>query len=384
MTTTTTSTTASHTEHAMPTRMPITPATDEQATQLLVDLVKTKSLSGAEDAAVAVFCWRAALLGFDAEIDEAGNGLAWRRAADPDAPDQKLIVLLGHIDTVPGDIPVRLEDGVLHGRGSVDAKGPLCAFLAGASRATIPDNVSLLVCGALGEEEESPGAHHLKRQISPDACFIGEPSGWDGVTLGYKGSVRMQATVSRENGHSAAPGESACDYLFNWWNRVESRMGELNGDRSGEFERILWSVRGISSTNDGLHDIGEMAAGYRLPTWINVSALRNELSAIDHEGVRLRFTGDEEAWRSPRNDTVARHLTTAVRAENGRPRPKVKTGTCDMNVVGPVWNCPIAAYGPGDSLLDHSPNEHQKIDEYLASIRVLTRAIGSLADELTA
>jgi LysW-gamma-L-lysine carboxypeptidase len=55
-----------------------------------------------------------------------------------------------------------------------------------------------------------------------------------------------------------------------------------------------------------------------------------------------------------------------------------------MNVVGPVWKCPIAAYGPGDSLLDHSPNEHQRIDEYLASIRVLTRAIGSLARELTA
>ncbi|MBZ0172482.1 MAG: M20/M25/M40 family metallo-hydrolase, partial [Phycisphaerales bacterium] len=87
-------------------------------------------------------------------------------------------------------------------------------------------------------------------------------------------------------------------------------------------------------------------------------------------------------WRSDRNDAVARALTTAIRAEGGRPHPKVKTGTADMNVVGPVWGCPIAAYGPGDSMLDHAPNEHQHIDEYLRSIRVLTRAVESLADEI--
>ena len=38
------------------------------------------------------------------------------------------IVLLGHMDTVPGDIPIRREGDVLYGRGSVDAKGPLAAF----------------------------------------------------------------------------------------------------------------------------------------------------------------------------------------------------------------------------------------------------------------
>lgn len=371
-----------------------TAATDEQATDLLVELVGTPSLSGHEQRAVEVFVRHAAGLGFRAEIDEAGNGLAWRGAPEcrggigsidrPDASPtrERLIVLLGHIDTVPGEILVRLEHGVLHGRGSVDAKGPLCAFLAAASRATLPAGVSLLVAAALGEEEESPGAHHLSTQIRPDACFIGEPSGWDGVTLGYKGSVRMRASVTRDNGHSAAPGDSACDYLFGWWRRVEARMAELNGDNTGEFDRIAWSVRGISSANDGLHDTGELTAGYRLPTWITPEQLRLALRTIDHECVRLAFVGDEKAWRSDRNDAVARALSTAIRAEGGRPHPKVKTGTADMNVVGPVWNCPIAAYGPGDSMLDHSPYERIEIAEYHRAIAVLTRAIETLATEL--
>jgi LysW-gamma-L-lysine carboxypeptidase len=44
-----------------------------------------------------------------------------------------------------------------------------------------------------------------------------------------------------------------------------------------------------------------------------------------------------------------------------------------------VWNCPIIAYGPGDSALDHTPDEHTDLDEYLRSIRVLTLALQRLA-----
>ena len=49
-----------------------------------------------------------------------------------------------------------------------------------------------------------------------------------------------------------------------------------------------------------------------------------------------------------------------------------------MNIVGPVWNCPIFAYGPGDSALDHTPDEHIDLDEYLRAIRVLTQALSRL------
>jgi LysW-gamma-L-lysine carboxypeptidase len=49
-----------------------------------------------------------------------------------------------------------------------------------------------------------------------------------------------------------------------------------------------------------------------------------------------------------------------------------------MNVVGPVWDCPIVAYGPGDSRLDHTAEEHIRIDEYRRSISVLARALEML------
>jgi LysW-gamma-L-lysine carboxypeptidase len=55
----------------------------------------------------------------------------------------------------------------------------------------------------------------------------------------------------------------------------------------------------------------------------------------------------------------------------------VKTGTSDMN-VGPVWQCPIVAYGPGDSTLDHTPNEQLDLDEYHRAIEVLTAVLRDL------
>ena len=49
-----------------------------------------------------------------------------------------------------------------------------------------------------------------------------------------------------------------------------------------------------------------------------------------------------------------------------------------MNVVGPRWQCPIVAYGPGDSLLDHTPDEHIVLDDYLRAIGVLRAALRRL------
>jgi LysW-gamma-L-lysine carboxypeptidase len=46
-----------------------------------------------------------------------------------------------------------------------------------------------------------------------------------------------------------------------------------------------------------------------------------------------------------------------------------------MNVLGPVWRCPIAAYGPGDSTLDHTPVERLPLPDYLRAIEVLQTAL---------
>ncbi|MCQ0003194.1 M20/M25/M40 family metallo-hydrolase [Streptomyces sudanensis] len=97
----------------------------------------------------------------------------------------------------------------------------------------------------------------------------------------------------------------------------------------------------------------------------------------------LQVVNTVRACRVGRNDPVVRALTVAIRAQGGSPRAKVKTGTSDMNTLAEEWAVPMATYGPGDSSLDHSDQEHIKLSEYLFGIRVLTRALAELDGHLT-
>ena len=70
-----------------------------------------------------------------------------------------------------------------------------------------------------------------------------------------------------------------------------------------------------------------------------------------------------------------RAFLRAIREQDARPKFQVKSGTSDMNVVGPVWQCPILAYGPGDSSLDHTPHEQIELPEYHRAIAVLVSVL---------
>ncbi|MGH2508800.1 MAG: [LysW]-lysine hydrolase, partial [Ktedonobacteraceae bacterium] len=82
--------------------------------------------------------------------------------------------------------------------------------------------------------------------------------------------------------------------------------------------------------------------------------------------------------RGSRTSDLARTVVATLLEDRIQPIFKLKTGTSDMNVVGPVWGENIVAYGPGDSRLDHTPQEHIVIEEYLHAIDVLERVLHQL------
>jgi len=354
---------------------------DTGAIELLRSMVSIPSLSGAEGVLALDLTSRMAELGFRTDIDEAGNAVG--SIGDPGSP--RSIVLLGHMDTVPGDIPVRIEHGVLHGRGAVDAKGPLAAFIIAAASAALPPGVRIDVVGAVEEESASSrGARFIAQRPAPAACIIGEPSAWDGVTLGYKGRLLADCSVRQSSAHSAGPSPTAADRALEWWNAVLRRLETLNAGHDRVFERVQAGVRSMSTTSDGLEDGADLTAGFRLPPGMSPEELEAACRSVASEGVGLAFRGHEHAHVADRSNAVVRALSTAIRRQGGKPTPLLKTGTSDMNVVGPAWRCPIAAYGPGDSALDHAPDERISLDEYLRACRVLAGALEILASELVA
>ena len=276
--------------------------------------------------------------GFRASVDDAGN------AVGEIGEGSMHVVLLGHIDTVPGEIAVRVEEGELVGRGAVDAKGPLAAFVAAATNRVA--GVRVTVVGAV--EEESPTS----------------------------AGARYRATLSRPARHGAAPGLTCSEEALALWSRLRASAEKRTKEAEG-FAKLDCRLEGMSGgTSDGLVERAELRVGYRIPPGITTAELEADLRAIAaaHDGaatIEIERTGAEEPARTSRTTPLARAFVGAIADAGGKATFKVKSGTSDMNILAPAWGCPMVAYGPGDSRYDHTPMERLALADYARAIRVL-------------
>jgi len=340
----------------------------------LEGLVRISSVSGDEAAAVRYLVDQMQRLGFRAFVDEAGNAVGVIGEGRPET------VLLGHIDTVPGDIPVRIENGRLWGRGTVDAKGSLATFVMAAARAYACGDLRgrVVVIGCVEEEAPSSrGAHYAVEHYQPDACIVGEPSGAHRATLGYKGTLRIRCRVEAACGHGAHDRQTPSERVVALWQQIHSYADQFNHGRERAFDQLLPSLIAVNSGSDGLHEWAKADISVRLPLDVEPWALAAQIRAFD-PGVVIDVLGTTSAFRAERTTPLVRAFTQAIRQHNQQPALVLKTGTADMNIVGPAWNCPIVAYGPGDAALDHTPDEHIVLDEYERGITVLERVLCTL------
>ncbi|WP_370174089.1 succinyl-diaminopimelate desuccinylase [Sphingobium abikonense] len=164
-------------------------------------------------------------LGFTVDRFKAGeapdgpveNLLAWRTTgAGPH------FAFAGHLDVVPpgagwssDPFSPDIRGDLLYGRGAVDMKGAIAAFVA--ALADLPDDlpgtVSLIITG----DEEGPATYGTlalmermaTRALRPDLCLVGEPTSshrlGDVMKIGRRGSVNMWINVAGSQGHVAYP-----------------------------------------------------------------------------------------------------------------------------------------------------------------------------------
>jgi LysW-gamma-L-lysine carboxypeptidase len=347
--------------------------TPEHAEALLENLVSIASPSYEEAGAVAHLVAWMNTHGYQAYTDDAGNAVGVRAGAHP----TRDVVLLGHIDTFGGFPPVYRDGRLLYGRGSVDAKGSLCAFAVAGAQAQLPDDVRLIVVGAVEEEcPTSKGARAVAERYRPSACIIGEPSQWDRMTLGYKGRLLFEWTWRGDLAHSAAQVPTGAERAVAFWGRVRAYADAYNADKTRLFERLDATLQELNTAQDGAYGTARMVVGFRLPPALTPQTVIDALAHDD--GASVRPFGCEHAVLAPKDNALTRAFRGAIRAEGGTPAFVHKTGTSDMNIVAQVWDCPILAYGAGDSALDHTPHEHIDLDDYLRAVRVLTHVLEAL------
>jgi LysW-gamma-L-lysine carboxypeptidase len=412
---------------------------DEQAVALLRDMVSIPSLCGREDALAGMLLDVMGRAGFEVEHDEVGNvvgtvvdycadsgvgtvapsvssfanalsttgrgssrtkldrstrraiatgGIAGRTGTEPQSlhlpPVQDVqdlgcrVAIVGHMDTVPGDIPVEQRDGRLYGRGAVDAKGPLAAAIVAAARA---GKAGVRVVGCVQEEGPSLGARHLAHRPPPEYLIIAEPSNWDAVVLGYKGSQRFTVRIEQPSSHTSRPEPTASERAVAFWQSLVGWCEDVatgpHAASAGTFERLTPTLIGMHSEDNGMSDLASLHVGLRLPPGMTCEQVERGVRDLLPEA-KFCFSQGEIAVRGEKTGPLPAAFLRSIREEGGKPRFKVKLSTSDMNVLGPGWGCPVLAYGPGDSHLDHTPEEHIEIEEYLRGIRVLTRVLQEL------
>jgi LysW-gamma-L-lysine carboxypeptidase len=354
----------------------------EHDTGLLLDALRIYSPTKGESSLSELLRNRMTNLGFrDVRSDAAGNAIG-EVGGRSDGSVPRLL-LCGHMDTIPGKLPVRETEGRIYGRGAVDAKSAMCAMVSAASRLKSKD-IHVTVACVTREEGDSLGVNTIIEDGKEyDFAVFGEPGGARRVAVGYRGRVEGHLRVKTVGGHAASPWAhpSAVDEFL----RVLTRLKEyeashtVDGDHYRSVNISLTMIQGgfysnvIPPSCDATLDI-------RIPPGLTSVALESDLNRLlesarlssPHAEFKLAFDEATEPYDAPTDNILVRAFQRSIlKLLASRPALTHKTGTGDMNTMAQRRGIPCVTYGPGDSRLEHTDGEFVEVADYLDAIRVI-------------
>lgn len=323
--------------------------------------------------------------------------------AAPDGPVENMVAIrgsgaphfafAGHVDVVPpgagwtGDPFVPdVRGDILYGRGAVDMKGGIAAFVAAIAQ--VPDHegtLSLLITG----DEEGPATHGTvaimewmaERNIRPDMCLIGEPTSearlGDVIKIGRRGSVNMWITVPGTQGHVAYPHRA--DNPIPKLARVLAALDALHLDDGTEaFQPSNLEVTDVDTGNPAANVIPAVARARLNIRFNNLQqgealvdlVTRTVARAAPGATVEARISG--EAFLTPPG-AIYDIVTDAIRAETGIT-PKLSTGggTSDGRFLSRI--CPVVDFGLPNATM-HKLDEAVAVDDLRQLTAIYARVI---------
>ena len=363
----------------------------EQAVRFLTNLLGIYSPSGKEGDAANFLELEMKRMGFEVGKDAIGNVIGVVGEGKP------VILLCGHMDTVAGHLPLRIEEGKIFARGAVDAKGPLAAMimaaLAAAKEPTFKGKI--LVAAVVEEEATSRGVKHLITQgIEADYAIFGEPSGVENVTIGYKGQIQLKIVLKTETGHASTPWlyDNSLEKAIELWKQIKNASSYPSLDPSASpynaVTACLVKLVGGRATSVVPFE-AEMNLDVRVPIQFSTSQVFEQIQKIMNKyqaanpkvSVKATVLDTVEPFEVNKASPLVHVLASSVRKVLNKPATLLhKTGTGDMNILGKAMNLPIVTYGPGDSHLDHTLEENIEVKEYLDAISVYKETLIKLAE----
>ncbi|WP_025292477.1 succinyl-diaminopimelate desuccinylase [Sphingomonas sanxanigenens] len=305
-------------------------------------------------------------LGFAVDIFEAG--------AAPDGPVANLFAIrgnggkhfafAGHLDVVPpgegwtsAPFAPEIRGGLLHGRGAVDMKGSIAAFVA--ALATVGDldgTISLIITG----DEEGPALfgtvalieHMRARGICPDLCLVGEPTSTvrlgDMVKIGRRGSVNMWIEVPGTQGHVAYPhlADNPIPRLVRILARIEAIVLDEGTDW---FQPSNIEITDLEVGNPATNVIPALAKA-RISIRFNdrhsgetLTAMIRAIVEEEAPGARLVSRISGEAFLTPPGTLSSLVAEAIARVTGITPELSTTGGTSDARFLSKL--CPVVEFG---------------------------------------
>jgi succinyl-diaminopimelate desuccinylase len=300
------------------------------------------------------------------------NLLAWRGAGG------RHFAFAGHVDVVPpgegwsGDpfVP-EVRGELLYGRGAVDMKGAIAAFIAALDRVDPEQGtISLIITG----DEEGPAVFGTRALIErmaqhglkPDLCLVGEPTSvarlGDMIKIGRRGSVNIWIEVPGTQGHVGYPhladnpipklvrALAAIDAIeldqgTDWFQASNIEITELEVGNSATNVIPARAKARISIRFNDLHRGDELAARIR------------ELVLAEAPNAIVRPVVSGEAFLTAPGE-LSDLVAAAIQAKTGiTPELSTSGGTSDARFLSKL--CPVVEFGLTNATM-------HKLDEAVA------------------
>jgi succinyl-diaminopimelate desuccinylase len=375
-----------------------TPVIDPVA--LTRDLIRRPSVTPADEGAMDVLERALTGLGFHCrrmKFEDIENLYARRGTASPN------LCFAGHTDVVPtgsteawssAPFEAEVKDGILYGRGAVDMKGGIAAWVAAVSQVLaegeVPGSLSFLITG----DEEGPALHGTKRVVQAlmaegeviDACVVGEPSSQhllgDMIKIGRRGSLNTWITVHGKQGHVAYPDRAANPVPV--LARLVARLADHRLDDGYEaFQPSNLELTTLDVGNAATNLIPAEArgrlnirfnpnhTGESLMAWLNAEA--GKAQAESGLRIELEHLHSGDAFLTQTGPFVTA-VQDAVEASTGR-RPEASTtgGTSDARFIRAM--CPVLELGLVGQTM-HQIDERAPVAEIEALAEVYRAVIG--------
>jgi succinyl-diaminopimelate desuccinylase len=299
----------------------------------------------------------------------------------------------GHLDVVPpgegwagNAFAPEIRGGLVYGRGAVDMKGGIAAFVAAcAELGSHKGTLSLLITG----DEEGPAVHGTKaimawmaeRGIRPDMILIGEPTSearlGDIAKIGRRGTVNMWITVPGLQGHVAYPHRA--DNPVPKLARIIAALDALHlDDGTDAFQASNLELTAVATPTQATNIIPGSASAQLNIRFNNrhrgedLIALVRRVAEEQAPGTVVEAKISGEAFLTPPGPLYAL-VTDAIRAETGiEPVLSTSGGTSDGRFL--ISLCPVVDFGLPNGTM-HKLDEAASVEDLYALSRIYRRIL---------